>query len=712
MAHIPTSFFSMPSTLRAAVILTISCAGMVGSAGAEEPISGELSTVTVLATREATSTLDVPAAVSRIEGDVFQASAGVNLSEGLGAVPGLSVQNRGNYAQDLQLSIRGFGARSSFGARGIRLYADGIPATMPDGQGQYSHFDLTGADHLEVLRGPYSALYGNASGGVIAITTADAPAGPSAQTSAAVGSDGLKRYAVRVGEGDPASNWVIDAAHFKTDGYRAHSAAARSTGNAKWRLDLTPRSRLTLVANLLATPEVQDPLGLTAAQLSADPTQAGANAITYNTRKRVEQQQAGATLESTLSDTGRLFISAYAGHRHSTQFQAILKSVEALRTHPGGVIDLDRRYRGGEWRLQDRREVLSGPLSVTVGMTAEALDESRRGYLNFFGPLLGVEGALRRDESNRASNVDEYVQAQWQPSPRWQLSGGVRHTDLKIDSVSNLNAAAPTTLRFGATTPVAGLTFRVQPQLAAYASFGRGFETPTLNDLAYRSTNGAITGLNTDLRPARSNNAEVGLKWVGARLKATLAAFNIRNEDELAVKANSGGRSVLENIGPTRRRGAELSLNGSFSETLSGVLAYTAIAARTLADYRACASTPCTPVPVVAGSRLPAVPRHALYTALHWQPRSNLNVVAETVGRDGIYADDRNLAYAHGYWSSNLVAQWTQQWDHIRLTETARLDNVFDRAYVGSVIVNESNGRYYEPAAGRTALFMVTAAFR
>ena len=686
-------------------------AGAVGAASADEPTHGDFATVTVLATREAVSTLEVPASVSRVEGVAFDASAGVNLSEGLGSVPGLSVQNRGNYAQDLQLSIRGFGARSSFGARGIRLYADGIPATMPDGQGQYSHFDLMGADHMEVLRGPYSALYGNASGGVIAITTAEAPDGPFSQVSAATGSEGLKRYAVRVGEGDAGSNWVIDAAHFATDGYRAHSAAARSTGNAKWRLDLNPRTRLTLVANLIATPEVQDPLGLTAAQLAADPTQAGSNAITYNTRKRLEQQQAGVTLESTLSDADRLFVSAYAGHRHSTQFQAILKSVEALPTHPGGVIDLDRRYRGAEWRLQDRREVAGGPLSVSIGMTAEALDESRRGYLNFFGPLLGVEGALRRDDANRASNVDEYVQAQWQPAPRWQLSAGVRHTDLTIDSVSHLNTAAPTTLHFGATLPVAGLTVRIQPRLAAYASFGRGFETPTLNDLAYRSTNGAVTGLNTDLRPAHSQNAEVGLKWAGPALRATLAAFTIRTEDELAVKANAGGRSVLENIGPTRRRGVELSLDGSFTATLSGVLAVTVLDAHTLADYQACAAVPCTPVTVAAGSRLPAVPRQALYAALRWQPLDDLHVTAETVARTGIYADDRNLAYAHGYGASNLVAQWTHAWHPLRLTLTARLDNVFDRAYVGSVIVNETNGRYYEPAAGRTALVMATAAF-
>ncbi len=694
------------------VKMLVSSTLLVAAVGhASELSSTVLSDVTVLATRAAVTALQVPASVDRVEGDRLREGAGVNLSEALGPVAGLSVQNRGNYAQDLQLSIRGFGARSSFGARGIRLYADGIPATMPDGQGQYSHFDLTGADRIEVLRGPFSALYGNASGGVLAITTADAPARLGVDATAEAGSEGMRRYALRVGEGTDRSNWVMDAAHFQTDGYRVHSAAARTTANGKWRLDLSPSTRLTVIGNTIETPFVDDPLGLTAAQLAADPRQAGTNALTYNTRKQLTQQQAGAVLESRLSDTDSMTLSAYAGHRHSTQFQAILQSIEALPTHPGGVIDLDRRYRGGEWRLTDARRVRDLPLTVTLGVAVDTLDEARRGYLNYVGSTLGVEGALRRDERNRVDSVDEYLQAQWQLSDRWQLSGGARHSQITIRSTPKLVPQPDTVLHYGATNPVAGFTFRMRKELAAYASYGRGLETPTLNDLAYRSTNGAVTGLNTALRPARSENYEVGLKQSTARLRATLALFSIRTEDELAVQANSGGRSVLENIGPTRRRGAEFALEAKLNDSFTGVLAYTAIDAHTLADYQACAVTPCVPVTVAAGSHLPAVPRNALYAGLTWRNGRGFTLTGESVGRAGIYADDRNQAFASGYWTSNLRAAWTQGWAHGTITESARLDNVFDRRYVGTVIVNETNRRYYEPSADRTALLMVHVAF-
>ncbi len=672
----------------------------------------EIGSVTVLATRQTESTLEVPASVGRVEGEVLRSGAGVNLSEALGALPGLSVQNRGNYAQDLQISMRGFGARSGFGARGIRLYADGIPGTMPDGQGQYSHFDLSGADHVEVLRGPFSALYGNASGGVLAITTAAAPDGLGGGVGAESGSDGFRRYTVNASDGSEHSNWVMNLAHFRTEGYRAHSAASRSTLNTKWRWDLTELSHLTLVANAVETPFVEDPLGLTAAQLASDREQAGTNALAYNTRKRLVQQQAGATFETVLPSGTKMVWTAYAGHRHSTQFQAILKSVEALATHPGGVIDLDRRYRGGEWRLQDTLTVFGGPLSWTAGLTADGLDEERRGYLNFFGTNLGVQGALRRNETNTVSNVDEYLQAQWRVAQLGQLSVGVRHTDIGIRSVSHTNGNALTTIHYGATNPVIGLLVHLQPRLVAYASFGKGFETPTLNDLAYRSTSGAVSGLNTALHPARSDNREVGLKFAGEYLRATLAGFDIRTENELAVKANSGGRSVYENIGPTRRRGAELSIEGKLAPKLSGTLAYTLMNALTLSDYAACAATPCVPVIIKAGSALPAVPRNALYAALALHVKEGLTITGETVGRAGMYADDRNLAAVSSYWAANLRMEWAQHLSWGRLSETVRLDNVFDRRYVGSVIVNESNGRYYEPSAGRTALLMVNLALR
>ena len=685
--------------------------GSAVAAATETPAPVE---VTVLATRSAEDALTVPASVDRVDADTLRAGAGVNLSESLGSVPGLSVQNRGNYAQDLQISIRGFGARSSFGARGIRLLADGIPGTQPDGQGQYSHFDLSGADHIEVLRGPFSALYGNASGGVIAITTADAPPGLSLGATLEGGSDGVRRYALRGGDGAPASNWTLDAAHFQTDGYRAHSAASRNTANGKWRWDVTPTTRVTVVGNLIETPFVDDPLGLNASQWAVDPSQAGTNALAYNTRKSVTQQQAGIVLDSRWSEHDTVTLSTYAGHRHSTQFQAILKSVEALATHPGGVIDLDRRYQGGELRWTDARDWFGVPLRWTGGVAVDDLTEDRLGYLNFIGATLGVEGALRRDERNRADAVDEYLQMEWtSPADRWRWLMGVRHTDLAIDSVSRLLPLSPATrVDYAATNPVAGLSLRIAPTWATYLSYGSGFETPTLNDLAYRSTNGAITGLNTALRPAHSDNVEWGLKNSTATLQTTLAAFLIHTDNELAVQANSGGRSVMENIGPTRRRGLEGSVVWPPGERVSLTAAYTALDARTLVPYHACAVTPCVPVTVAAGSRLPAVPRNALYTGLTVAATPAWSVTAETVGRSGLYADDRNTAYASGYWTSNARVQWTHSGSSGTVHATLRLDNLFDRRYVGTVIVNETNARYYEPSAGRTVLAMLSLDWR
>jgi iron complex outermembrane receptor protein len=677
-----------------------------------DPIT--LSDVTVLGTRREVDSLDVAASVDRVDGAALRAGPGINLSESLGSVAGLSAQNRQNYAQDLQLSIRGFGARSSFGARGIRLYADGVPATMPDGQGQYSHFDLSGADHLEVLRGPFSALYGNASGGVIAIYTGDAPPGGLTDATAEFGSFQTQRYALRVGSASDSVNYVFDAAHFNTDGYRDHSRAERTTANSKVHVQLAAHTRLTLVANAIATPEIQDPLGLTANQLASNPTQAGTGALLYNTRKSLSQEQIGATLESDLGDADRLTAMTYAGHRQTRQFQAILKSVElASSTHPGGVIDLGRDYRGGEIRLADQRLLAGAPLLTTGGVSFDVLEEARRGYLNFDAAGLGDLGTLRRDEGNRVQSLDEYLQVEWRPAPRLNLTAGLRHTDVSIVSHDHVVPGNITSLQYGATTPIAAVNYRLTPNTGLYASLGRGFETPTLNDLAYRSTNGSIRGLNTALHPARSQNFETGFKFMRGSTRMTVAAFYIRTNDELAVKANSGGRSVLENIGPTDRRGLELSLQQSLGRQWTTAVAYTALDAKTLLPYTACAATPCSLVTVPAGSRLPAVPRNALYASAQWQDASGrFKAGAETVGRSALFADDRNLFSARGYWSTNLRAALTQQVAHTQVSETIRIDNVFDRRYVGTVIVNESNGRYFEPSPGRTVMAMFNVAYR
>src|SRR5438045_5408154 len=264
--------------------------------------------VVTSATRSERDSFDLPVAIDSVDKSVIQEDKPqINLSEVLNRVPGIAVLNRQNYAQDLQISSRGFGARSAFGVRGIRLIADGIPATMPDGQGQAATFSLSSADHIEVLRGPFSVLYGNSSGGVIAVATMDAPSEPTGEADVLFGSYRTWRAGLKFGGQFGALNALGDLSRFETDGYRQHSAALRDQLNAKFRVD-----SFTVVANSLRQPDTQDPLGLTRAQFEQDPRQATPQAIQFNTKKSISQDQAGGTYRQEIG-IGRIEAMAYAG---------------------------------------------------------------------------------------------------------------------------------------------------------------------------------------------------------------------------------------------------------------------------------------------------------------------------------------------------------------------------------------------------------------
>jgi iron complex outermembrane receptor protein len=688
-----------------------------------------LDTVVVTATRIAEDSRDLPVSVDRIDAQTIRTGQlQVNLSESLMTVPGVSAQNRQNYAQDLQLSVRGFGARSSFGVRGVRLYSDGIPGTMPDGQGQFSQFDLSSADRIEVLRGPFSALYGNSSGGVISIFTEDAKPGYLLGAAAEYGTFDTQRYDIKTTGDNGLVNYVIDSSHFQTDGYRVHSNAERNLFNAKASMSPSDSSKLTIVGNAVQSPFVQDPLGLTRAQVAANPTQAGVNAIAYNTRKSLAQEQLGVVYDNRLSAADDVIASVYTGHRTTTQFQAIPQATQqAAPLYPGGVIDLDRSYWGVDLHVSDQRTVGGTPLLLVAGVNYDDLAEARKGYLNYNGAQLGVEGALRRDEANNVYDFDQYLQAQWDPTDRLRLVAGVRNNFVEVTSHGHLAVldAADSEVSYSAVNPVAGVIYRMTSAINAYASYGKGFETPTLNDLAYRSVDGSLPGLNLGLKPARSNNYEVGIKSGNDSVRANVAAFYIKTVDELAVLQNLGGRTVDQNIGETNRRGLELAVDAKWAGGFTAQLAYTYIKAIVAQQYFTCITAPCNPLanptgppppnylPVNEGNFLPALARNSLYVGVTWNYAPlGFSTTLETIGRSKIYADDRNTDAAASYWIANLRAGFEQQTTHWRFSEFARLDNLANRAYVGTVIVNDANSRFFEPAPGRTAYVMFNAALR
>ncbi len=638
----------------------------------------------------------------------------VNLSESLVAVPGLQIQNRYNYAQDLQLSIRGFGARSTFGVRGVRIYVDGIPATLPDGQGQTSNIDIGSAERIDVLRGPFSALYGNSSGGVVQVFTERGEAPPKVEASFAAGSFGTRREGLKASGAKGNIDWVLDTNHFHTDGWRTHSAAERDIVNGKLGVQVDEDTRATVILNSVRV-HAQDPLGLTQAQLGLDPRSAPL-AVQYDTRKTVDQRQLGLLLEHRVNADNDLRLMVYGGTRDTTQFQSIPPSAQASALQSGGVIGLSRSYGGADLRWTSRTRLADRPFEWTAGVSYDLLREHRTGYENYTGtvarPVLGVQGRLRRDENNEASNGDPYLQANWHVAERWTLEAGLRYSTVRFRSTDHYIAGAngddSGSARYRQALPVAAVRYAATPNLNLYATAGRGFETPTLNEISYRP--GGLPGLNFAVQPSVNDSVEVGAKARMADGLLTAALFQTRTSDEIVTNTNVGGRSTFQNAGRTRREGAEL---GWFRETEGHwrtQVAATWLTARYSDGF--CSPSPCGAAnAVAAGNRIPGIAQRSVFVAYGYAPAEGWHAGAEARGISRIQANDANTASAPGYVVAAVHAGYNRRFGPWNLNVFARVDNLFDRRTVGSVIVNEGNRRYFEPAPGRNWVAGVGAAY-
>jgi iron complex outermembrane recepter protein len=719
------SSFSKPSLRYAAVPSAVAWACL--ALGAAPAFAQTLAPVTVTATRTELPPFDVPASVDVIDGERLRGDgrAQLNLSESLSLTPGIAARDRQNQAQDLQLSVRGFGARSTFGVRGVRIYVDGIPATMPDGQGQLSHIDLGSASRVEVLRGPYSALYGNSSGGVVQVFTEQGEGPPVITPSFAFGSDGFYRGGIRAAGSTGAFGYSLGISKISTDGYRDHSAADRTLGNARLDFSLGGGGQLTLIANRVEV-KADDPLGLKRPQFDANPRSVDPDAITFNTRKTVTQTQGGLVYTLPLGGGDLLRAMVYTGARDTVQYQSILPSAQVVASSPGGVIDLERSYSGVDLRWTGQTSLAARPLEIVAGLSYDMLREQRRGFQNFTGtvanPTLGVQGTLRRDETNHAENLDPYAQATWKINPRWTLNAGVRHSSVTFDSADKYivagNGNDSGSTKYSATLPVAGITFAATPDLRYYVSAGKGFETPTFNEIAYRA--GGVNGLNFGLKPSRSNNVEAGVKWrtptgSSARIEATAAVFQTSTRDEIVTQTNTGGRATFQNAGATRRQGFELATSLAMQQNWLAQFSHTWLDARYRESFLTCSAPGCpvtsSPVLVPSGNRIPGIARSSLAAEIGWRPAQGFRGGVEARYLSSVPVNDANTDAAGSYFIAAAHVGYVFVAGKWRFTTTARVDNLTDKKYAGSVIVNEGNGRFFEPAAGRTWLLSATGSY-
>jgi iron complex outermembrane receptor protein len=686
------------STAFAALASLAPCA-----ATAQTREGGTLAPVEVQGSAQAQRRFDSAASHTSVQVDGFTAPTPlVNLSELLAGQAGVVALDRQNHAQDLQIAVRGFGARSTFGVRGVRILVDGIPATMPDGQGQAATAQLQSAAQVDVLRGPLAQLYGNAAGGVLQVTTREPREGGATQASIAAGSFGQRLADVSFNFGDRTLGGLLDVSRFETDGWREHSAARRTHLNGKLVARPDADTKITALINLYDQPGAQDPLGLTRAQFNANPRQAPAVAGTFGTRKSVAQNQWGLVLERQLGAADSVRARAYGGTRQLTQY---LSFSGAAENSAGGVVDLDRNYHGLGLAWTHSARTPSGlPLTWTLGMDADRLAEQRQGLVN----QNGTPGALRRNERDRAGNTDLFAQVDAWITPTWRAVAGLRSSrvDMRVSDhfITPTNPDDSGARTWRQTSPVLGVVWSASDQLNLYANLGRGFETPTLAEMAYSRDN---TGPNFGLGASRSRQMEIGAKWQGAVHQVQVAWFDARSHSEIVPAATVNGRSVFQNADNVRRRGLELAWSAQAG-------AWKPRATYTYLDaFFGDAYSGAGGARVAAGNRLPGTARHVAQLALDYTPGAAWQLGATLDVSGKVFANDVNSEAAPGFAVVGLRAGYTfgKATASPRWQAWARLDNLLDRRYAGSLIVNDGNGRFFEPAAGRRIMLGLRAQF-
>ncbi|WP_300556582.1 TonB-dependent receptor [Limnohabitans sp. Rim8] len=703
-------FVRQPVAVAALVCCAWGAHAQVESASATAD-PGALSPVVVTGERSGGGVWRGAASIDVVDGESLRdGQAQINVSEGLAGVPGLVIRNRQNYAQDLQISVRGYGARATFGVRGVRLFVDGIPASAPDGSGQVANFPLGGADRIEVVRGPMAALYGASSGGALLLYTEEGQHPAQWRTGMVAGSDGLWRLSTQAtgktgAPKEPGWSYALDVSRFATDGARPQSAADRTNANLK--LSRPHEGGRTVLVLNQHNSFALDPQGLTRAELSANPLSTNSAATTFNTRKSVAQTQLGLAFEQALGGGHKLELMGYGGQRQVVQFQSITTGAQVPPGSSGGVIDLDRDYWGWNARWRHEGDWQGGRLSVSAGLASDHQSDQRKGYENFIGSTLGVQGRLRRDEVNRASTLDPYLQAEWR-SKDLTLMGGLRQTRTEYESTDQFLSNGDDSGRktFRATLPVVGMRWQWTPVVQAFASVGKGYEIPTLNEVAYQNVVGA-SGFNTQLNAARSTSAEVGLRGRADRFRWNATAFDIRTNNEIVVESNTGGRAIFKNAGRTQRQGLELSGDWRYGP-VSLVSALTWMQAEYLDAFKTCASSPClvgSQVPVSSGNRIPGLPMQQAFVQAAWDTGwAGSRVVFETRHVGGVMVNDQNTDSAAGHTLFNLGLHFKQDRGDWTLREFIRVDNLTDRRHVGSVIVNDGTSRFFEPGLGRKLL--------
>jgi len=647
---------------------------------AQEQAENPLDEIIVTATRLQTTVWEAARSVSVVDQQAIQnGMQQLALDESLAGVPGLYMQNRYNMAQDLRISLRGFGARSAFGIRGIKIIVDGIPETLPDGQAGVDSVDLGSAKGIQVLRGPSSSLYGNASGGVILIESEAGQEPSFIEANLSAGGLGFGKYQLKTGGRTDGFDYLVNLASQELDGYREHSAAKGTVFNGRFGVELSGDDSLTFVLNSTDQPRAQDAGGISATQVALDRRSARAANLVYDAGEALDQQRLGVVYKRDRA-AGSLMIRNYYVWRDFSNY---------LPFETGGAVDLDRFFYGfgAQYTFAD---VLPAGWELLTGFDIDRQNDTRKRFDN----LQGVAGPLSFDQLEKADGNGVFVQGRYQFNRRWNMTAGLRYDTIRFEASDRYLVDGNDSGRasFGEPSYSLGLNRKLGSGVL-FANIGNSFETPTTTELANPDGSG---GFNPSLQAQTAVNYEVGFKTGTQQLYSEIAAFHIDLEGELVPYELPGspGRTFYTNAGKSTRRGIETAVawRGSSGLGLDASLTWSGFrfdrfVDESGADY--------------SGSRLPGVPEYFAFVSFNYKNSGGFNAAFETLYSGSLFADNANGVSVPDYVVAALRATYDIQTAKLLLRPYVGINNLFNEKYNSNIRINSFGGRYYEPAPER-----------
>jgi len=679
------------SFLSTSIALAVAATALPASAQDPDANVRRLEELVVIGTRTEQQLGDVPAAVSVINmNDIQLGRQELGLDESLARVPGLFMQNRYNFAQDLRVSIRGFGSRANFGMRGIKVFADGIPVTLADGQSGTDDLDIGSAQSVEVVRGPSAALYGTASGGVIALTTEEPTEEPFVETKLTGGEYGHQRIQVKTGGQTGRLGYLVNASHLEMDGYRDYSGVQHSLINSKFRYDIDANSELQFIANLVNSPYAQDAGGVTLDDVAADRTAAQPRNLSSNAGETFDQQRFGLVYNRQLNAASDFTVRGYTAWKDFEAFLPIGTHIPFVGND--GVVNFDRHFFGGGFRYTHLGSLGEFANRFTIGADADYQRDDRQRFLN----NAGVKGELTFNQNEEAEALGLYFRNETELTDRLSFSVGGRfdRIDLSVFDLYLENGDQSSSLDFNQFNPSVGLLLKANENTSLYASWATSFETPTFTELGSPAQDLDVSlGGFANVNAQEAESFEVGAKGeiLDDRIFYDVALFTMDVEDEIVNVQSVANRAFFENA-TTDRRGLETQIQAEVTDRLRLVASYT------YSDFN---FDSFDNTPEAIGQPIPGIPEHQFFAELFYTMNSGAYIVWDALNVGEFTIDNAGTTSVDSYLVSNLRMGNDYEIGNTTIAPFLGINNLFDEEYFSNVRINAFGGRAYEPAPER-----------